>query len=223
MGGQPDEGDRTVNDVLCGRPTRRGTPCTSYRAASPFLSGYDSPACKPHMTGAERAEYDDVTAHAKERWAAAAAAVGESTKPDCWSWKVTDEDRRVDGRSGIGRWQAGRCGICGVRDSGMVWDHDHETGWVRGKLCTSCNGLEAASTSRLFDRYRRRNPAAILGMWVRYYHPFYGADWGRLHGRRTWPPLPVGHDGIVRLDVPTLAHDPAHLVAAATTPTVLIA
>lgn len=199
---------------LCGRPTHRGTPCTSYRAASPFLSGYDSPACKPHMTDAERTDYEAVAAHIEGRWAAtvAEAATEEPTKPICWSWPVTEEDRRGEGRRGIARWQAGRCGICGVRDSGMVWDHDHETGWLRGKLCSSCNGLEAASASRLFDRYRRRNPATILGAWERY-HAFCGPDRGKLNGRETWDALPVDAVGVVHIDAPT--RSPAYAVSQA--------
>ena len=31
------------------------------------------------------------------------------------------------------------CAICGTDDSGLVVDHDHESGKVRGLLCNRCN------------------------------------------------------------------------------------
>ncbi|WP_345543478.1 endonuclease VII domain-containing protein [Microbacterium jejuense] len=35
--------------------------------------------------------------------------------------------------------QGGKCKLCGLADDRMPVDHSHETGEVRGILCTSCN------------------------------------------------------------------------------------
>lgn len=35
--------------------------------------------------------------------------------------------------------QDGRCAVCGERPDRLCIDHDHETGKVRGLLCSSCN------------------------------------------------------------------------------------
>lgn len=41
--------------------------------------------------------------------------------------------------------QGGRCAVCGrpfTRTDGTCLDHDHETGYIRGVLHRSCNGIE---------------------------------------------------------------------------------
>jgi hypothetical protein len=35
--------------------------------------------------------------------------------------------------------QQGECAICGSADKGLVVDHNHTTGKVRGLLCSQCN------------------------------------------------------------------------------------
>lgn len=67
-------------------------------------------------------------------------------------------------------WQAGRCAICG-KVSALVTDHDHTTGLIRGGLCSSCNTTEGVSIAPVFVHYRHRNPASILGIAERYWHP----------------------------------------------------
>jgi hypothetical protein len=54
-----------------------------------------------------------------------------------------------------------------------VLDHDHETGLIRGLLCRSCNGLEPHDGG-LFQKYRDRSPAQILGVRLRYFDPWRG-------------------------------------------------
>lgn len=63
-------------------------------------------------------------------------------------------------------WQAGRCACCGTDRRRNVLDHDHITGLVRGYLCTNCNVTEGVTPHRdgMYAKYRRRNPATILGI-----------------------------------------------------------
>ncbi|PWR08600.1 hypothetical protein DKT68_15360 [Micromonospora acroterricola] len=67
-------------------------------------------------------------------------------------------------------WQEGLCAIRGRRAGrGLVLDHDHATALVRGYLCRSCNVREA-HTVGVFDLYRQRNPATMLGVREQYWN-----------------------------------------------------
>jgi hypothetical protein len=74
-------------------------------------------------------------------------------------------------------WQAGRCAICGQTGRRMVCDHDHESGLVRGWLCSSCNTREGAAIGlpgTVMASYRQRPPTVILGLTIRYRDPLTG-------------------------------------------------
>jgi hypothetical protein len=118
------------------------------------------------MTEVECAELRERTereeAEIERRWP-------RPTEPACWSWPVTEADRR-EGR--LIQWQQWRCANCGGVDE-LVCDHDHETGLVRGWLCRSCNGLEpGAFGDDPLVLYRQRNPATMLGVHEQYWSPF---------------------------------------------------
>lgn len=92
-----------------------------------------------------------------------------------WNLECAAEAIVGDETGTLAHWQDGRCAICGkVRD--LVCDHDHATGLVRGWLCNSCNTLEGTNleTDTIFDRYRERHPAMILGLSIRYLDPVTG-------------------------------------------------
>jgi hypothetical protein len=117
--------------------------------------------------------------------------VTELEVPACWTWPVaeadherayqaltaaTDREReRIDEERFVS-WHAGRCALCGCLAGKpgrgrLVWDHDHDTGYVRGLLCGSCNTQEPHSTQPMFARYRARPAAAILGFSLFYAEP----------------------------------------------------
>lgn len=64
-------------------------------------------------------------------------------------------------------YQDGKCAICEeVKD--LVVDHDHETGLVRGLLCSRCNTTEGFKDWPWLRAYRADPPAARLGLRVMY-------------------------------------------------------
>jgi hypothetical protein len=109
-------------------------------------------------------------------------------RPACWAWSahpaVLDHLRVIATRSPsteasilpeqrmdfamLEHWHDGRCAICGEVPGSLARDHDHETGLIRGLLCSPCNTAEARTASLLFDNYRLRSPAAILTVEVLY-------------------------------------------------------
>lgn len=140
--------------------------------------------------------------------------------PSCWYWTVTDEIRGLLRLSEVAlaerdyagwallRGEArtlfdqGRCGICGREGGQEVEDHCHATGWVRGRLCRSCNAREGRNPGgedTVWARYRQRNPYSILGLR----EPYSGIGWsdGRPigYGPGEWPlPEPDGGDNVMR-------------------------
>jgi hypothetical protein len=165
-----------------------------------MFGSWASPACVAHLSAEEHAGWQAAIAseeaELQQRFRARMAV--------CWDWVVTaahdgeaeraqllddvEESERV-AWSLLLDWQGDRCAICGAR-SGLVIDHDHATGYVRGLLCPSCNVREGfAGPAEVFGRYRSQNPAAILGVRIRYWNPFSGYARPRDLG-----PLPIDDD-----------------------------
>ena len=83
--------------------------------------------------------------------------------PKCLSWKPPREGESVD------QWQAGRCGGCGLSLPGLLLDHDHGSGLVRGHLCPRCNAMTEVDTPRWRMWRDGWNPAAMIGHAERYW------------------------------------------------------
>lgn len=156
----------------CGRPTKTtGSPCKQLRRDG-------MAACGHHATETERRMRTDHL----ERAQSIINGWTDSRTPECWRWTVTEDDRgavaAATERNADGvmwRWQDGHCAACGAFDrSDLQLDHDHATGLIRGWLCLTCNYAEPGATDGALARYRERNPASMLGIQARYYHPFFG-------------------------------------------------
>lgn len=126
---------------------------------------YGTPACYRHLDKEEREAAEVMRLGARpfvDRWLPA-------LWPACWFWPVPEEGLWSTPTQ-IYLWQDGRCAICaepwGMGGHwGMVLDHDHTTGLIRGWLCRICNAAEGHPTvdgRRL--NYRNRPPAAMLGV-----------------------------------------------------------
>lgn len=62
--------------------------------------------------------------------------------------------------------QGGLCAICaGMEGRDLVVDHDHETGYIRGLLCRSCNTWEGVGYAPELLSYRLNHPAVGRG-WI---------------------------------------------------------
>lgn len=89
--------------------------------------------------------------------------------PAFMSWPVPTHPASVR------QWQAGRCAMCGYDTPGIVEDHCHTTGKVRGMLCRGCNATEANSVAPVWKMWRAgMNPARLLGEDRIYYSPITG-------------------------------------------------
>ena len=161
----------------CGRPTKRGTACQQSPLAYWRLpKRKDRPrSCLRHLTPEERAEYDREVAAAEAAEQKARRKV-DGMAPACWGWETPASSSHrgaypdVAGLDAIEEWQAGRCAICSS-EGGLVTDHDHATGLVRGLLCQGCNIAEAFRSVGPYRRCRERPPATILGVRARYWDP----------------------------------------------------
>lgn len=169
----------------CGRTTQGRGACRAWTVGS--WPGPHGPACATHMTAAERAEME-----------ATRAPVVAEPPPACWDWPVTADDLAAAAGEGaapgiLADWQRGRCAACGYSTLrigvGREMDHDHDTGLLRGWLCVTCNRTEpGAEDGSTLARYRKRNPATMLGVRARYLDPVRG--WAE----PSPPPMPLDRD-----------------------------
>lgn len=193
-------------------PARCGRPRPRVRHACKAKPMWGITACWHHASDAERLLSKDLEqryGHGEVQRPPLDAAWRTSPYPACWSWPVSAEIRElaVVGEPMMFDWQACRCAVCGCSKARLFEDHDHDTGWVRGWLCQSCNLREPGAVpghphpvDRRLVRYRRWNPARILGLWERYHSPFRGRDFGRLGGYQTTRPHPVDSNAVVLIE-----------------------
>jgi len=174
----------------CSRLTAKGRPCRST-----LITWYDIEAPRPltcwmHATEAERTASKAGAERSAMVWLTPASRILDG-EPACWTWPVPAmcgalviealmADRANDAeplaRKALALWQAERCAICG-EGVGLVTDHDHSTGLVRGELCRPCNtneGIRKGGDNNVYARYRQRPPVRILGVRIRYQHPITG-------------------------------------------------
>lgn len=87
------------------------------------------------------------------------------TRVEAWrSWPTPQKG------GDLWEWQDGRCAMCGVMASRIVRDHCHDTGLVRGLLCSGCNTAEGTSNyGGRWDAWRSGdNTAAAIGHYEIY-------------------------------------------------------
>lgn len=92
--------------------------------------------------------------------------------PACWSWPVHVKpsislDER-DLHNLMTDWHRDRCAVCARPARTLRLDHDHDTGLVRGWLCTGCNLSEGHGGGLIMDRYREKHPTIMLGIRLPY-------------------------------------------------------
>ena len=100
----------------------------------------------------------------------------------------------------LNSWHDERCAICGLRPGHLVVDHEHHTGLVRGRLCRGCNISEGKRRydggGEVYQLYRERPPAALLGVQVYYIGRGWEHGWWNdrstamaLTGNLDWQPV----------------------------------
>lgn len=90
--------------------------------------------------------------------------------PSCHVWQVPagEVPPHLSAIDALRRWQAGACAMCSATGSRLLVDHCHQSGLVRGLLCTSCNTAEGLQSAPAFVAYRERPPAVMLGVEEQY-------------------------------------------------------
>lgn len=130
------------------------------------MSGHEEPACWSWPVPA-LVTVQALTAEIEA--ANSALPRDERRDPRAAGYLLSDGGRRHQFEA----FHAGRCAICLCGDDRLVDDHDHGSGLIRGLLCRGCNVAEGRSGHTIFEAYRRRPPAVILG-----YRKFYtGFGW----------------------------------------------
>lgn len=71
-------------------------------------------------------------------------------------------------------WHDGRCGRCGSANWGLVADHCHDNGLVRGLLCSGCNTREGVSYDPSWGPWREGDNTATLMRHFEIYKNVYG-------------------------------------------------
>lgn len=153
--------------------------------SSKYTDMPDPKSCAGHLNPEEGREYrrmKELYSAEFDRWFLPAYSLPHV--PACHGWPEPEEvaEPAVDNdwirshpsiREGLRllnkmrKWQAERCAICGHRGA-AVEDHCHRTGLFRGFLCRSCNTREGLSPATVFEAYRRRPPAVIVGYTYQY-------------------------------------------------------
>ncbi|WP_396697112.1 endonuclease domain-containing protein [Microbispora triticiradicis] len=163
-----------VEQAACGQRTKKGAPCRL-----PSWSEWPNHwpprsvagTCKRHLSPEDRATYERLLAEDL----ATAEAEQARREPACWTWvaptpgiQILPGDAHSERQAALRLrdWQRGVCAICGEKAT-LVCDHDHDTGLVRGWLCTSCNSNE--DDSPVWNRYRSWTPTSICGVRIRYW------------------------------------------------------